>query len=252
MDILLGAINTAVLSDSSLMVTFAVYSGQTGNRRLLSLFLVLTMVIGLVFLGIKFTEYYQHFQDHKAPGFWFNDSNSHAPSISNVLCLLLHYDRASSVHMIIGIGILAVLLFRTFLGTMSAEYHTPIRSAACIGISSISFGSFCTRSFIFRDCINERASAFAQEIHLCMARIARADATEHADRVCESGGWSTVIAIGIAAIMASLVAGFLMHAFYETKLIKLIISVAVIWFLILVSLTLGDYMTRGWLPFPGK
>ena len=66
------------------------------------------------------------------------------------------------------------------------------------------------------------------------------------------GGWNTVIAIGIATIMASLVAGFLMHALYENKLIKLIVAGAVIWFFILISLTLGDYMTRGWLPFPGK
>ena len=66
------------------------------------------------------------------------------------------------------------------------------------------------------------------------------------------GVWSTVIEIGIATIMACVVAGFLMHAFYETNLIKLIIAGAVIWFLILISLTLGDYMTRGWLPFPGE
>ncbi len=66
------------------------------------------------------------------------------------------------------------------------------------------------------------------------------------------GGWSTVIAVGIAVIMASVVAGFLMHALYETNLIRLIVAGAVIWFLILISLTMGDYMTRGWLPFPGK
>jgi cytochrome c oxidase subunit 4 len=66
------------------------------------------------------------------------------------------------------------------------------------------------------------------------------------------GVWSTVIEIGIAAVMASMVAGFLMHAFYETKLIKLIIAAAIIWFLVMITLTLGDYMTRGWLPFPGK
>jgi cytochrome c oxidase subunit 4 len=66
------------------------------------------------------------------------------------------------------------------------------------------------------------------------------------------GAWSTVIAVGIAAIMACLVAGFLMHALYEAMVIRIILAAAVIWFLILVSLTLGDYMTRGWLPFPGK
>lgn len=66
------------------------------------------------------------------------------------------------------------------------------------------------------------------------------------------GVWSTVIAIAIATIMASLVAGFLMHALYQTKLIRVIVSGGIIWFLILMTLTLGDYVTRGWLPFPGK
>ena len=66
------------------------------------------------------------------------------------------------------------------------------------------------------------------------------------------GPWSTVIAIAIATIMASIVAGFLMHALYEAVIIRVILAGGVIWFLILVSLTLGDYMTRGWLPVPGK
>lgn len=126
MNILLGSINTAILLTSSLMVTFAEFSAQTGNRRLLGLFLVLTMILGLVFLGIKFTEYYQHFQEHKAPGFWFNDSRPHAPSIQMFFVFYFIMTGLHSVHMIIGLGILAVLLFRTFIGTMSAEYHTPI------------------------------------------------------------------------------------------------------------------------------
>lgn len=66
------------------------------------------------------------------------------------------------------------------------------------------------------------------------------------------GIWSTIIAIGIAAIMASLVAAFLMHALYEAKIIRVILAGGVIWFLIMITLTLGDYASRGWLPFPGK
>ena len=66
------------------------------------------------------------------------------------------------------------------------------------------------------------------------------------------GPWNMVIAVGIATIMASLVAGFLMHALYEALIIRIILAGAVIWFLILISLTLCDYMTRGWLPVPGK
>ena len=66
------------------------------------------------------------------------------------------------------------------------------------------------------------------------------------------GVWNTVIAIGIATIMASLVAGFLMHALYESSVVRVVLAGGVIWFLIFVSLTLGDFMTRGWLAFPGK
>jgi cytochrome c oxidase subunit III len=126
MNILLGSINTAILLTSSLMVSFAEFSGRTGNRRLLSLFLILTIVLGVVFLGIKFTEYYQHFQEHKAPGLWFNESGPHAPGIQMFFVFYFVMTGLHSVHMIIGIGILAVLLFRTFIGSMSAEYHTPI------------------------------------------------------------------------------------------------------------------------------
>ncbi|HTX39967.1 MAG TPA: hypothetical protein VME43_33340 [Bryobacteraceae bacterium] len=55
-----------------------------------------------------------------------------------------------------------------------------------------------------------------------------------------------------ATIKATLIASFFMHALLEKKLVKLVIAGAIAWFLILVTLTLGDYITRGWLPFPGK
>jgi cytochrome c oxidase subunit 4 len=63
------------------------------------------------------------------------------------------------------------------------------------------------------------------------------------------GGFSTVIEIGLATVMACLVAGILMHGFYEAKIIQIIIAGGVIWFLIMMSLTMNDYYTRGWLPF---
>lgn len=66
-------------------------------------------------------------------------------------------------------------------------------------------------------------------------------------------GWfSTVIEIGLATVMACLVAGILMHGFYEAKIIQIIIAGGIIWFLIMMSLTMNDYYTRGWLSFPGK
>lgn len=66
------------------------------------------------------------------------------------------------------------------------------------------------------------------------------------------GPFSMVAAVGIAAIKAALIAGIFMHALAGGKLVRVAIAGGVLWFLILTSLTLGDYITRGWLPFPGK
>ena len=60
------------------------------------------------------------------------------------------------------------------------------------------------------------------------------------------GSFSMVIAVTIATAKAVLIASFFMHALYESKVIRVIFAGGVIWFLIMVSLTLVDYMTRGW------
>jgi cytochrome c oxidase subunit 4 len=66
------------------------------------------------------------------------------------------------------------------------------------------------------------------------------------------GPFSMGIAILIATAKAVLIVAFFMHGRYESKLIHVIIAAGAIWFLIMISNTLGDYITRGWLPFPGK
>lgn len=66
------------------------------------------------------------------------------------------------------------------------------------------------------------------------------------------GHYNIVVAVAIAAIQASLVAAFFMQALYEGKIVHIIVASGIVWFLIMETLTLGDYMTRGWLPFPGK
>ena len=66
-------------------------------------------------------------------------------------------------------------------------------------------------------------------------------------------GWGSMfLAVAFAVAKATLIAAFFMHALMESKLVRVVIAGAVVWFLILVTLTLGDYVSRGWLPFPGK
>jgi cytochrome c oxidase subunit IV len=66
------------------------------------------------------------------------------------------------------------------------------------------------------------------------------------------GPFNMIIAISIATAKACLIAAFFMHAFFEGRVIRIILAGGVVWFLIMLSLTLADYVSRGWLPFPGK
>ncbi len=71
MNIVLGSINTAVLITSSLTMALSIYSAALGKMVRTYWLLLTTALIGLVFLAIKFTEYYLHYKMHKAPGIWF-------------------------------------------------------------------------------------------------------------------------------------------------------------------------------------
>ena len=66
-----GTINTVVLITSSLTMALAVHAAQTGERRRLMTFLVVTMVLGTAFLAIKAFEYYTGFVEGHLPGAGF-------------------------------------------------------------------------------------------------------------------------------------------------------------------------------------
>jgi len=67
--ILPGAINTAVLILSSLTMALAVHAAQTGERGKIMFFIVITMILGAAFLGIKGYEYHEKYLEGHIPGF---------------------------------------------------------------------------------------------------------------------------------------------------------------------------------------
>lgn len=68
----LGFGNTIVLIASSFTMAMAVWSAQTSRKKWVPLFLVATLVLGCVFLGIKVVEYKQKFDHHIVPGYHFD------------------------------------------------------------------------------------------------------------------------------------------------------------------------------------
>jgi cytochrome c oxidase subunit IV len=71
-------------------------------------------------------------------------------------------------------------------------------------------------------------------------------------RYVDLGWFSMFIALLIAVAKATLIASFFMHALYEKMTIRVVTAGALLWFLILVTLTMADYITPGWLPVAGK
>ena len=65
------------------------------------------------------------------------------------------------------------------------------------------------------------------------------------------GPFNTVVALVIAFFKMSLVVLFFMEVRREKPLTKIFVAAGFFWLLILLVMTMGDYISRGWLP-PGK
>jgi cytochrome c oxidase subunit III len=126
LDVLLGTINTAVLIASSLTMALAVRSAQLGERRPLMMFLIVTILLGSVFLGIKGVEYYRKFVEHHVPGPAFQFEPEHARHAQIFFSLYFMMTGLHATHMIAGIGVLLVMLYFSWRGRISASYYSPI------------------------------------------------------------------------------------------------------------------------------
>jgi cytochrome c oxidase subunit IV len=62
------------------------------------------------------------------------------------------------------------------------------------------------------------------------------------------GPFNLIVALAVAITKAIVIALFFMHIKGSSRLLHLAAIAGVIWLLFLISLTLGDYSTRGWVP----
>ena len=145
LNIKLGAANTGVLIASSFTMAMAVHSAQTGRRKALMAFLALTMLLGLVFLGVKYVEYHDKYVEHLIPCESVSCSNLgmefapegealqpierlHAP-VSHVemyFCFYFFMTGMHALHMIIGIGLMTYLLVMARRGKFTPQYYAPV------------------------------------------------------------------------------------------------------------------------------
>jgi len=129
LDIVLGATNTTVLITSSLTMAMAVHSAATGRRKLVLVFLAVTMLLGLVFLGIKAYEYDQKFVEHLVPGPGFEFPGASPERAQIFFSLYFAMTGLHALHMVVGVALLAVMFVMAWRGAFSPEWHNPIENS---------------------------------------------------------------------------------------------------------------------------
>lgn len=135
----LGAFNTAVLLISSVTVVLAVDAARRGKRNQLVMYLVLTVVLGLTFLGVKAVEYREKFEKHHVPGASFSfteafdDNGKHIPvnpkEAELFYSLYFAMTGMHALHMVIGCGLFGALAVLAYKGHYTPDYYTPIENS---------------------------------------------------------------------------------------------------------------------------
>jgi cytochrome c oxidase subunit 3 len=129
LNVYIGAANTVVLLCSSFTMVLAVRAAQLGRTKAIVLFLILTLLLGGVFLGVKAYEWNQKFEEHHIPGPSFHiegvapDQQGHAQLFFSLYFAMtgLH-----ALHMIIGCGMVLFLMYYAYRGKYGAEYYNPV------------------------------------------------------------------------------------------------------------------------------
>jgi cytochrome c oxidase subunit III len=128
MDFWIGTINTLVLICSSLTMVLAVHAAKTNQRKATTLFLIVTLLFGLAFLGLKGIEYYSHFVDHEVPGFGFHVDSPDANHVQMFFVLYFFMTGFHALHMVVGVGVVSFIAYFAWKGHYTSEYHNPVEN----------------------------------------------------------------------------------------------------------------------------
>jgi cytochrome c oxidase subunit 3 len=122
----LGGTNTIVLITSSLTMALAVRAAKLGKSKATTNYLLLTLLLGTVFLGIKGYEYYHKYLEHHVPGLSFAFDGPFANIAEIFFCFYFFMTGMHALHMVIGAGLLVYFIRQASAGRYSAEYYGPV------------------------------------------------------------------------------------------------------------------------------
>ena len=132
----LGAVNTLVLIASSLTMAMAVHAAAAGQKNATAAWLLATILLGSVFLGVKVVEYHGKWEAGLVPGLQWGDAEkieeelhlkgADADHAQLYFSLYFGMTGLHALHMIVGIPILGWLALRARRGEFDPRYSTPV------------------------------------------------------------------------------------------------------------------------------
>lgn len=131
LDLTLGTVNTAVLLTSSLTMAFAVHAAQQGCNKHIRRWIAATVLLAFCFLGIKGYEYQHKWHEGLIPGGSFHWKEATAGDTGPFELFFSFYfvmTGVHAVHMLIGIGILAVLYWRATQNRFTSDSYNAVEN----------------------------------------------------------------------------------------------------------------------------
>jgi cytochrome c oxidase subunit III len=126
LDLVAGTFNTVVLIGSSLTMALAVRCAQLGKNRGVFNYLLATLFLGSVFLGVKAYEYHDKWVNYHVPGLHWSFEGPLAQHIQIYFSLYFAMTGMHALHMVVGAGLLLFFLHKARNNTYSREYYGPI------------------------------------------------------------------------------------------------------------------------------
>jgi cytochrome c oxidase subunit 3 len=126
LDLTMGTINTLVLITSSFTAAMAVhYAKEAQNKKVVVMF-VLTILMAMGFLVIKYFEYAHKFHEGQLPGPYYSFPGIQLPGVAMYFTIYFLSTGLHAFHVIIGMAVLAWVTTKAMRNEFSYHNYTAV------------------------------------------------------------------------------------------------------------------------------
>jgi cytochrome c oxidase subunit 3 len=135
----LGCLNTFILLTSSFTMVLAVHFARINDRKNLVRMLIVTILLGFGFVGVKSVEYYAEYREKLIPGLNYQQDLHEEEKIvehrppERELYMTFYFTMTGlhALHMLVGIAVMAVITWFAHKGkyTSGNGYYNPVEMA---------------------------------------------------------------------------------------------------------------------------